>query len=422
MDKITIGSFVKGLYRLEADENFKCTLLGIGPMSENLIEAVFLLAKQKDFPVMFIASRNQVDADEFGGGYVCSWNQQTFRQDIDRIAQKVSFDGLYYLCRDHGGPWQRDKERRDQLPVKKAMELGKESYRYDLLAGFDLLHIDPTKIPTADRAVPMDLVLDYTVELIEYCEIERKAHNLPPVDYEVGTEETNGGLTSIENYNTFINMLIARLQEKKLPLPVFIVGQTGTLTRRIENVGHFDADQAMALSKAARVHGVGLKEHNCDYQTDFILNIHPALGITASNVAPEYGVRETQALLMLSRMEKYFYSRKMLDSLSSFQEAFTQAAIESERWRKWMVGDTAQYTTDQIVADKALANEVVQICGHYIFNDPAVREQTAQMYAHLESLGLNPHQIVVSAIMKSVERYVDCFNMQGITSRVKELY
>ena len=87
MEKIGLQPFMQGIYKLEETQNLRCTMLGIGPMSENLIEAVFLLAKQKDFPVMFIASRNQVDADEFGGGYVCSWNQDTFRRDIAKIAE-----------------------------------------------------------------------------------------------------------------------------------------------------------------------------------------------------------------------------------------------------------------------------------------------------------------------------------------------
>ena len=66
---------------------------------------------------------------------------------LQSIADEAGFDGLYYVCRDHGGPWQRDKERSDKLPTAQAMAVGKESYLEDLLAGFDLLHIDPTKDP-----------------------------------------------------------------------------------------------------------------------------------------------------------------------------------------------------------------------------------------------------------------------------------
>ena len=108
MQKLPIKRTVEGLLRLQ-DTGTSATLLGIGPMSSNLLQAAFELGRDDDFPLMFIASRNQVDCDDLGGGYVNGWNQKRFSADIAAIAQKVGFDGLYYLCRDHGGPWQRDE-------------------------------------------------------------------------------------------------------------------------------------------------------------------------------------------------------------------------------------------------------------------------------------------------------------------------
>lgn len=58
-------------------------------MSPNLLQAAFELAKTDDFPLMFIASRNQVDMDELGGGYVNGWNQTRFAADIKRVADHV---------------------------------------------------------------------------------------------------------------------------------------------------------------------------------------------------------------------------------------------------------------------------------------------------------------------------------------------
>lgn len=86
-----------------------------------------------------------VDADEFGAGYVNNWDQFRFAADLKAMAEKVGFDGDYFLCRDHGGPWQRDKERKDHIPEAEAMALARRSYQVDMDAGFDLLHIDPTK-------------------------------------------------------------------------------------------------------------------------------------------------------------------------------------------------------------------------------------------------------------------------------------
>jgi tagatose-1,6-bisphosphate aldolase non-catalytic subunit AgaZ/GatZ len=418
MNKTNLSQVMRKIYELE-NCGVKCTMLGIGPMSENLIRASILLAKKKDFPLMFIASRNQVDADEFGGGYVCSWNQDIFAAAIKKIAGELDFDGLYYLCRDHGGPWQRDKERNSKLPVSEAMELGKRSFIYDLKAGFDLLHVDPTKNPFYDKVVPAEFVIDKTVELIEFCETERKKMNLAPVAYEVGTEETNGGTTSLEGYNYFINTLVKRLQEKNLPMPLFIVGNTGTLTRLTENVGNYDAGQAMNLSRAARKHGLGLKEHNGDYLSDFLLGIHPAIGVTATNVAPEYGVAETRALLLLARIESFLSKKGLVEKTSNFTESFTDAAIGSERWRKWMVGEKQTWSPAEIKKDTATADLVMEIAGHYTFNNEEVKAEIKTMYANLENTGLNPGGIVITNIMKSIERYVDYFNLTGITTRIR---
>lgn len=419
MNELTLTQTMRKLNRL-SEGNSKCTMLGIGPMSENLIKASFLLAKKKDFPLMFIASRNQVDADEFGGGYVCAWNQDTFAKAIKEIANELSYNGLYYLCRDHGGPWQRDKERNDKLPVSEAMELGKRSYIHDLRAGFALLHIDPTKMPTMDEIVPMKFVLDATVELMEFCETQRKKMDLPPVAYEVGTEETNGGTTDLEGFNYFLNTLTVQLKEKGLPLPLFIVGNTGTLTRLTENIGKYDLAHTMKMSKTAGEYGLGLKEHNGDYLSDYFLGLHPVLGVAAANVAPEYGVAETKALLLLNKMEKYFHSIGLITVGSDFENVFTDTAITSERWRKWMVGEKKSFTPDEVKKDKETADLVVNISGHYAFNDSSVKNETKKMYANLEKVGLNPGQIVINEISKSIGRYVDYFNLEGVTSLVKE--
>ena len=207
MSKLTMMQTVEGMIELTA-QGRPSTLIGIGPMSPNLLQATFELARDCDFPPMFIASRNQVDLDELGGGYVNGWDQFRFAADIKAAAEAVGYEGDYYLCRDHGGPWQRDGERNAHLPEDEAMALARMSYKADLEAGFDLLMIDPTKDPyQIGKVIPLDVVLSRTVDLIQYCEDERRALGLPEIGYEVGTEETNGGLTSTEKYQEFIERL-----------------------------------------------------------------------------------------------------------------------------------------------------------------------------------------------------------------------
>ena len=122
MSKLTMMQTVEGMIELTA-QGRPSTLIGIGPMSPNLLQATLELARDCDFPPMFIASRNQGDLDELGGGYVNGWDQFRFAADIKAAAEAVGYEGDYYLCRDHGGPWQRDGERNAHLPEDEAMEL-----------------------------------------------------------------------------------------------------------------------------------------------------------------------------------------------------------------------------------------------------------------------------------------------------------
>ena len=338
---LSINDLIKTNIKL-FEKNEGGTLLGIGPMSESLIRASFELAKEKDFPLMFIASRNQVDSDQFGAGYVNGWNQERFINDIRKVANEIDFDGLYYFCRDHGGPWQRDEERREHLEENEAMQKGKDSYFDDIKSGFDLLMIDPTKDPfQIGKVIPLETVIERTVNLIEYCENARKDLNIKDISYEVGTEETNGGLTSTETYEVFINKLNKKLDERNLPHPIFIVGQTGTLVRKSEQVGSFNYHNAVDLSKMAIKYNVGVKEHNGDYMTYEDLIKHLPAQVTATNVAPEFGTVETEAILKLVELEKFALDEGLLDSVSNITELMKKNAIESRRWEKWLSEEQA---------------------------------------------------------------------------------
>ena len=86
--KLTIHQAVQGMLKLQ-DSGDHATMIGIGPMSSNLLQAAFELARDEDFPLMFIASRNQVDMDELGAGYVNNWDQGRFAADIRKVADEV---------------------------------------------------------------------------------------------------------------------------------------------------------------------------------------------------------------------------------------------------------------------------------------------------------------------------------------------
>lgn len=291
---------------IQVCKNKSSSMLGVGPMSTNVIKACFESAKENNYPLMFIASRNQIDLKKFGGGYVNGWDQYSFVENIKKVADDVDFHH-YYICRDHGGPWQRDEERNAHLPLLKAMNIAKESFLADIDSGFNLLMIDPTKDPfIKGKTVPVDFVINKTIELIEFCELERKRLNKPEILYEVGTEETNGGLTTVKEYDFFLKELNKRLVQKSLPLPIFAVGQTGTLVKSTRQAGKFNLETARKISEMAATHNVYLKEHNGDYLDSVSLLEHRLGKVDAVNVAPQFGTEETKAYLELCEIDHYY--------------------------------------------------------------------------------------------------------------------
>ena len=416
---MTIRQMQAALKIAREKESFS-TLLGIGPMSPMLLQATLELSDEQDFPILFIASRNQVDIDDFGGGYVSGWDQKRFVKAIEDMAASIGYQGLYYVCRDHGGPWQRDEERKARLPEAEAMERGLKSYYADLDAGFDLLHIDPTKDPDfSEGTVPMDLVLERTVYLIEQVEAYRMAHGIPEIGYEVGTEETNGGLTGVAAFEEFISRLCKMLSDKNLPIANFIVGQTGTLTRLTENVGHYSTENAARLSAIAAAHGMELKEHNGDYLPDHLLLMHPALKVSSSNVAPEFGVVETRAYLQLAAFEDTLTEMHIIGKASGLADVLRKAAVETGRWRKWMLPEQAKLSVEDVLKDQELTHLIADISGHYTFESPAVAPVLQTLLDQLEAAGIPARRYVLDNLKRSVGRYVSAYNLRGLTSRLR---
>ncbi len=435
----------------------KATLLGIGPMSEMVIKASIELGKELNFPVIFILSRNQIDCKEFGGGYVKGWDQQEFTNFVNRTVKEVEYKGPLLICRDHGGPWQRDEEKREKIPEKDAIEIAKKSYLADLKAGFKLLHIDPTKNPHLCGENLKEKILQHTIELIEYIERQRQELGIKEILYEVGTEDIVGGHTSPSDFENFIINLKGILKKKKLPNPTFIVGQTGTLVKMRENVGKFDKKTAKKLCQICRNYAIGFKEHNADYLPENVLKEHPEIGITAANVAPEFGAEETIACLKMAEMEKNIMGenstqlsslnerkksikkqinskRRIINSsgnnYSNFEKILQEAVIKAGKWKKWMKDEDLQKLNEgklnlelELEDDKEAAQQskqmikyVVEVCGHYEIDNPIVKSAREKMFNNLIKFNavFDPEIEIKKAIKKSIEKYVKAFKLDSV--------
>ncbi len=176
----------------------RCTLLGAGPMSLNCVDATIELSNDYDVPIMMIASRRQIDSREFGGGYVNNWCTQDFADYVTSKDKK----GRIYLARDHGGPWQNNKETEQNLSLKQAMDSAKASYKADITAGFQILHIDPSVDIHGQPDV--DEILERVFDLYDYCWSEAQRAR-KEIIFEVGTEEQSGSTNSMEELHYILN-------------------------------------------------------------------------------------------------------------------------------------------------------------------------------------------------------------------------
>lgn len=372
----------------------RCTLLGVGPMSVNCVDAAIELANEHEVPLLLIASRRQIDSEEFCGGYVNNWTTEEFaRYVIDRDKK-----GKILLARDHGGPWQSIKEKEAGLGLRRAMESAKSSYHSDLAAGFQVLHIDPSVDIHGQPGI--DEVLERVFDLYEYCWSQAQQLR-QEVIFEIGTEEQSGSTNSQEELDYTLNEVQKFCSKYRLPKPTFVVIQCGTRVMETRNVGSFDspirvADEIPAeiqLPKMIEIcnrYGIFMKEHNTDYLSDDALQWHPRLGIHAANVAPEFGVAETRALLAI--LEN--------NGLKELADRFLQLAYNSNKWDKWMLTDTK--ATDR---DRAI------IAGHYVFSRPECVELKAEAGAALACKGIDLEQHLKQEVKRCILRYLRNFRL-----------
>ena len=69
----------------------RCTLLGVGPMSLNCVDAAIELANEYEAPLLLIASRRQIDSEEFGGGYVNNWTTEDFARYVKTKTKRARY-------------------------------------------------------------------------------------------------------------------------------------------------------------------------------------------------------------------------------------------------------------------------------------------------------------------------------------------
>jgi|TARA_R110001583_G_scaffold81199_1_gene216929 fructose/tagatose bisphosphate aldolase len=281
----------------------------IGPMSQNIVDAIIEFCDETNNKIGLIPSRRQVEWD---GGYVNNWTTEIFSKYTDKLILK----------RDHSGPGQGYTD-----------DDGFKSLEYDCKY-LNMIHIDPwKKYPSYEEG------LNWTLKMIKFC-----YNKNPNIEFEVGTEE------SIRRFSpTDIDILLTDLKlnltNKEFNQIKYAVIQSGTSLKETTNTGEYDKYRLTSMIQVVKNHNLLSKEHNGDYIPANLIKEKMKLGLDAINIAPEFGLIETQT-----------YIDNGIDI-----DKFWKICFNSKRWEKWVSSDFDPYTQKL---------DLIKICGHYVLSTP----------------------------------------------------
>lgn len=388
------------------EDHINKTLLAVCPNSEAVTRAALLAAKEANAPMLFAATLNQVDRD---GGYT-GWTPSELTKFISEETKRIGLDSPVYTCLDHGGPWLKDKHTTEKLSFDETMGEVKTTLEACIDAGYELLHIDPTVDIRLgnDEPIPIDLVVERTLDMIEHAETYRKNNNLPPISYEVGTEEVHGGLANMESFDQFLTGLDEGLKEKGLEdaWPCFVVGKVGTDL----HTSLFDPEVAKNLTSKVRPYGALIKGHYSDYVDN--PEDYPLSGMGGANVGPEYTEEEFIALMELVKLEQ------KIGKDSGLKDALKNAVVDSNRWQKWLSKDEKGKGFDDLSDKRQLW--LMRTCSRYIWTSENVQESRKKLYANLEGVR-DADAFVIWHLKKSIMKYYHNFNLIDFSSDYPEL-
>ncbi len=398
-----IDALVRELIDLRERGERQLTLLAVCPNSAAVAEAAVVAAQRARAPMLFAATLNQVDRD---GGYT-GWTPAQFVESMRTFAQRHGWDGPLYPCLDHGGPWLKDRHRLQGLSYEQAMTELRRSLTACLEAGYRLLHIDPTVDATLapDEVLPIERVVERSVELIAFAERERERLGLPRIAYEVGSEEVHGGLVDLSRFDRFLAALREAMASAGLlhAWPCFIVAQVGTDLHTTS----FDPEAARRLYPRVSNYGSLIKGH----YTDDVENpdAYPACGMGAANVGPEFTAVEYEALRELERQETALLRHQPGRAASGMQAALEAAVVESQRWKKWLQPEEAEVAFPDLPAERRAW--LVKTGARYIWTDPSVLQARETLYQNLQPEVANPHRWVVERIAARIGTYLEAFGL-----------
>jgi tagatose-1,6-bisphosphate aldolase non-catalytic subunit AgaZ/GatZ len=368
----------------------KC-LLGAGPMSTNSIRAVMEISDNFKIPIQLIASRRQIDSDFHGGGYVNNWSTEDLYNHVSKNMQ----GNLVYLSRDHSGPWQGYYEVENNLGIEEAMTSCKKSLESDIDNGFKFLHLDPC-VDIHQENIEVETILKRLFEL--YGHIFEYSKGLNGIYVEVGTDLQGDKISTLEETEYILEKLKNFTLDEINHSPTFYVIQNGTKVLETENVGEYKdkilhdekfKSEIQSLTQLIKDYGYLSKAHNCDYLEIETLNSLAVNGINGVNIAPEYGVIETKAIISLCQE----------NGLTEELENFLQISYDSGKWEKWLKPKSNLSDSQKSI-----------LSGHYVFSTPEFLELKEIISSKLNKSNINFENVLYETVYKAIKNSLTGLN------------
>ena len=191
------------------------------------------------------------------------------------------------------------------------------------------------------------------MDIIDVCQKIAKAGN-KRVWYEVGIDKHSDECTNLIDFVEF-------LSHRFHPDIKFVGGNTGLCVHGRNNANNFNPSVGKRLVELCQERGLYYRQHNADYLVgdgwykSHLSDIRSA-EIPSVNIAPEYGVEETNKLLRT--LSKYEFKKE--------REELRRIFYKSKKWKKW----ASRWTNN---------DELAIMAGHYMFEDQRVKEIKAKV-------------------------------------------
>ena len=85
-----------------------------------------------------------------------------------------------------------------------------------------------------------------------------------------------------------------------------------------------------------------------------------------------------------------------------------------------MMGEQRNLQVEDILQDKALSLDILDIAGHYAFHDADVIEELNVLYENRAKHHIDGQRFVVDHIKRPLQQYAECYHLKGVTTRIRK--